>query len=551
MDDEVLDGLLHIVDFEHGAVVGQDLALVGELAAGLRVERGAVEDDLDVGRAGHGGHGTLAFLHDADHLGAGGHVGVAEEVDRADERLLEVVVNGKIHVVTLLEGVGAGAGLLLGHEFAELGLVHLHALFGGHLEGQLNREAVGVVQLEGVLAGHDGLGGIALGLVDGHVENRGAGLKGAAEGVFLAIRGFGHLMEGVVEIRVAGLHGGLGGREEGGQHRIGHAEHAHGAHGAAQQAAQHVATAHVGRAHAVGHDHQGGAHVVSDHAEAHVGVLVLAVLQAGELLGGLDDREDLIGLVDVVLALQQVGQTFQAGTGIDVLVLKLAHDVQVGLGLDVVDLVVLEHEVPDLDVAVLVGNRAAFLAEGGAAVHVDFGAGAAGSGATGGPKVVFHAHLLDVLGVHALVDPHGTGFVIVGERGHPQLLGVEAVAALILRGGEQLPGVVDGLFLEVVAEGEVAEHLEEGAVAGGLADLVDVERTHALLVGGHAALRRGLLTHQVRDERHHAGDGEKRGGVRGNQGCRGHDEMVVLGKIIEVSLCDVRSAHERMNSLFG
>ena len=99
-----------------------------------------------------------------------------------------------------------------------------------------------------------------------------------------------------------------------------------------------------------------------------------------------------------------------------------------------------------------------------------------------------------MLGVHALVDPHGTGFVIVGERGHPQLLGVEAVAALILRGGEQLPGVVDGLFLEVVAEGEVAEHLEEGAVAGGLADLVDVERTHALLVGGHAALRRGLLS---------------------------------------------------------
>ena len=97
-----------------------------------------------------------------------------------------------------------GRGTLLGHEFAELGLVHLHALFGGHLEGQLNREAVGVVQLEGVLAGHDGLGGIALGLVDGHVENRGAGLKGAAEGVFLAIRGFGHLMEGVVELRVAG-----------------------------------------------------------------------------------------------------------------------------------------------------------------------------------------------------------------------------------------------------------------------------------------------------------------------------------------------------------
>ena len=108
---------------------------------------------------------------------------------------------------------------------------------------------------------------------------------------------------------------------------------------------------------------------------------------------------------------------------------------------------------------------------------------------------------------------------------------------------------MDGRFFEVVADGEVAKQLEEGAVAGGLADLVDVERAHALLVRSHAALRRGLLTKQVRNERHHAGDGEQRGGVRGNKGRRRHDEMVVLGEVVEVSLGDVRSAHERMNSL--
>lgn len=33
VDDEVLDRLLHVVDFEHGAVVGQDLALIGKLTA--------------------------------------------------------------------------------------------------------------------------------------------------------------------------------------------------------------------------------------------------------------------------------------------------------------------------------------------------------------------------------------------------------------------------------------------------------------------------------------------------------------------------------------
>ena len=40
--------------------------------------------------------------------------------------------------------------------------------------------------------------------------------------------------------------------------------------------------------------------------------------------------------------------------------------------------------------------------------------------------------------------------------------------------GQQAPGQVDGALLEVVPEGEVAVHLEEGAVAGRLAHVVDV-----------------------------------------------------------------------------
>lgn len=41
VDDKVLDRLLHVVDLKHRAIVGQNLALIGELAAGLRVERRA------------------------------------------------------------------------------------------------------------------------------------------------------------------------------------------------------------------------------------------------------------------------------------------------------------------------------------------------------------------------------------------------------------------------------------------------------------------------------------------------------------------------------
>ena len=89
------------------------------------------------------------------------------------------------------------------------------------------------------------------------------------------------------------------------------AEQAHRAHRAAQQAAQHVAAALVAGRDAVADEHERGAHVVGDDAEAHVVVVVGAVAAAGEVLGRGDDREDLVGLVDVVDALQQVGDALE------------------------------------------------------------------------------------------------------------------------------------------------------------------------------------------------------------------------------------------------
>ena len=119
--------------------------------------------------------------------------------------------------------------------------------------------------------------------------------------------------------------------------------------------------------------------MVGHDTETHVHGLVIAVGAAGKLLRGFDDREDLVGLIDVLLALHQIGETFQTGAGIDVLVLKLADDMQVGLGLDVVDLVVFEHEIPNFNVAVLVGDRAAFDTVLWTTVYIDFGARTAGT----------------------------------------------------------------------------------------------------------------------------------------------------------------------------
>ena len=156
-----------------------------------------------------------------------------------------------------------------------------------------------------------------------------------------------------------------------------------------------------------------------------------------------------------------------------------------------------------------------------------------------------------MLWIDALVLPHRAGFLVIGEGGHPQLFRIEAVAALVLRGGQQLICVMDGLLLEVITEGEVAEHLEEGAVTGGLADLVDVQGTHALLVGGHTVLRRSLLAHEVRDERDHACDGEQGGRIRRDQRRGRHDKVIMLLEIIKVALRDFRSAHVRLSSFIA
>src|SRR5699024_12233120 len=124
----------------------------------------------------------------------------------------------------------------------------------------------------------------------------------------------------------------------------------------------------------------------------------------------------------------------------------------------------------------------------GAPVVGDLRAGAAGAGAVL-PEVVLLAELENpVFGDADLVPPDGEGLVVgggglvAGKHGGVEPVGLQAHP---LGGGEELPGPVDGVPLEVVAEGEVAQHLKVGAVAGGVADVLDGAGADALLVGGH------------------------------------------------------------------
>ncbi len=68
-------------------------------------------------------------------------------------------------------------------------------------------------------------------------------------------------------------------------------------------------------------------------------------------------------------------------------------------------------------------------------------------------------------------------------------------------------------MLEVIAEGEVAQHLEIGAVAGGVADILNVARPDTFLAGADPASGRLFLALEPGLHRGHTCVDEQQGGV--------------------------------------
>ena len=112
----------------------------------------------------------------------------------------------------------------------------------------------------------------------------------------------------------------------------------------------------------------------------------------------------------------------------------------------------------------------------------------------------------------------------------------------------QFPGEVDGVGLEVVAEGEVAQHLEEGVMAAGVADVLEVV---VLAAGADAFLRAGgarvVALFQAQEdvlELVHARVGEQQRGVVGGHERRAADDAVAsFGKKVEKALSDFVTCH--------
>ncbi len=254
--------------------------------------------------------------------------------------------------------------------------------------------------------------------------------------------------------------------------------------------------------------------MVCEDPQVDVDLGVVAVAAARQRLGRGHHRPQLVGVEDGAGGVHGGQDAFKSGAGVDVPPRQVdERAVRLPVGLH-------EHEVPDLDVALLAAlGRAAARTPLGALVIPDLGAGPArpGGALLHLPEVVL-AHPLHSFGGEAdHVAPDLDGFVVVHVHAGPQPVGVEAEHL-----GHQVPRVGDGGFLEVVAEAEVAQHLEERDVPGGGADDLDVAGAEALLHARGPRPGRRLLAQEDGDELVHPRVGQQRRGrvVRDQAGRR-------------------------------
>ena len=246
-----------------------------------------------------------------------------------------------------------------------------------------------------------------------------------------------------------------------------------------------------------------------------------AVGGAGEGGEGVEDGAEEIGLEDGVFLLQHHREALKAHAGVDV---RLLQRGAFALGI-LIELH--EHEVPDLKIALAAVAAGAAVgvaaAEVRAAVVVDLGVGAAGTGGAGRPPPVVGEPRDAARWEAGDLLPVARRLVVVGVDGGEEALGGDAVVV-----GQQIPGVGDRLALEILADGEVAEHLEEGEVRG-VADGFDVGGAEAFLHGGQPVARRLFLAEEIGDHLLHAGGGQQHGGIiaRDQRGT-GHAVVPVL-----------------------
>ena len=244
----------------------------------------------------------------------------------ADEARREAGGAGeRARLVAVRRGIAAAGGRLVvaappplvRHQLIEGRLIDPEAVLRQQLPGQLDREAEGVVQAEGVGPGELAAAVLAR-AIDQLAQDHEALLERVTEVLLLGRQPHVDLLAVLVELGVGGSH------QLAHQLAVAHeeawreAERATVEHGAAHHAAQHIASLCVGGNDAVGYQERHPARMVGEHAQAPIDVVIAAVAAARQRLPQLDQRAELVGVEDGRRVLEDHRHAVQAQTGVDV-----------------------------------------------------------------------------------------------------------------------------------------------------------------------------------------------------------------------------------------
>ena len=408
---------------------------------------------------------------------AGGDGGIDKVIDRGVGA----------HVIGGLPGV-SGPLLLLLHGSGKALLVDGVPLLLEDLPGQIHGETVGIVKAESILSGKDLLPGGSHLLLQVRQDPKSL-VDGLVKLLFLIVQHVEDKFLLLLQLRVAVFASLDHGSGQFGEEYPVNAQKPSMAGRPADQTAEHIAPALVGGHDAVGNHKGGGTDVVRDKADGHIVLMVFVVLFAGDLTDFVPQSLDGIHIEDRIHILHYHRQTLQAHAGVDVLLIQLcivALTVVVKLG---------KHVVPDFHVAVAVAAHGAVRFPAAvlfSPVIIDLGAGAAGA-ASVFPEIVFFPEFKDSLRGNAdLLVPDLIGLVVLQIDG-----GIQPVRRQPYHLCQELPGPVDSLSLEIISEGEVAQHLKKSAVAGGFAHVLNIAGADALLTGGDPSSGRDLRSGKI------------------------------------------------------
>ena len=353
--------------------------------------------------------------------------------------------------------LGASSLALRVHRAVVSLAIDTDVLGGGRIFYEIVWHAERVVEPERRLAGQHA-GGCRECLRQLRLEPRQAVDENGLEPVFLGDDGlFDHRLV-LRQLRVGTAHVPDEHRDELVQERSGDTQSLAVTHRPPHDLSENVAPPLVGRHHAVSDEERRRSTMVGDDAHGGVRLLARAVCHPGNLGDAMQERGEEVRVVVGLSALQDRGDPFKTHAGVNRgRRQRLQRAVVAPLELH-------EHVVPDFNLGI----------ERALADEVDFRAPAARSRVAHLPEVVVGAQLEDPLRRH-VTAPDVVGLAVArNARAAPEDGHHQAVGRQLPHVGQDFPGELNRLLLEVVAEGKVAEHFEERVVVQRRSDVVQV-----------------------------------------------------------------------------